>query len=115
MPAGLMASKPAFKAIPDGHSPFGFADSYDNFSDDEDEPVSQQVPLFQHEAGDTFGDVSYGGGVVEDYHHESRTPEDKDIDSEDIDINDPTLERFPSNREAIINTVRKLESGKRQF
>ncbi|KAK3302101.1 uncharacterized protein B0T15DRAFT_541953, partial [Chaetomium strumarium] len=33
------------------------------------------------------------------------------IDPDTIDPNDPTLERFPSNREEIIDTVRKLETG----
>jgi hypothetical protein len=32
-------------------------------------------------------------------------------DDEDIDLNDPTLVKFPSNREEIIDTVRKLEGG----
>lgn len=34
-----------------------------------------------------------------------------EYDTDNIDLNDPTLERFPSNREEIIDTVRKLEGG----
>lgn len=45
----------------------------------------------------------------EDGHAQTHPSDDVDLD--DIDLNDPTLERFPSNREGIMNTVRKLESG----
>jgi hypothetical protein len=34
-----------------------------------------------------------------------------EYDPDNIDLNDPTLERFPSNREEIIDVVRKLEGG----
>lgn len=34
-----------------------------------------------------------------------------EYDPDKIDFNDPTLERFPSNREEIIDAVRKLEGG----
>ena len=59
-----------------------------------------------------FDDVLYADNVVEDTRRNSRVFEEEDIDQDNIDVNDPTLERFPSNREAIIDTVLKLETGK---
>lgn len=41
------------------------------------------------------------------YHDQDNSPPVMD----DIDLNDPTLEPFPSNREDIINEVRKIETG----
>ncbi|KAK0646564.1 hypothetical protein B0T16DRAFT_413745 [Cercophora newfieldiana] len=94
--------------LPDGDPSYGFPKSNDTFSEDEDEMIGKQPPLFAHEALGMFDDVTYGENVVEDHHHEHhRAPEE--IDQDDIDINDPTLERFPSNREEIIETVRKLQ------
>lgn len=49
--------------------------------------------------------------VSEDVDQDNEIREETPLDEEDIDINDPTLERFPSNREEIIDTVRKLETG----
>jgi len=71
--------------------------------------ISNQPPLFAHEALGMYDDAS--NDVVEDHHRDSKVLEDEDIDQDDIDVNDPTLERFPSNREDIIDTVRKLETG----
>lgn len=54
--------------------------------------------------------------VDDEENHTSEYAEDRrpstvyDYD-EDIDLNDPTLVKFPSNREDIIDTVRKLEGG----
>ena len=41
-----------------------------------------------------------------DFHRHTR-----DYDPDDLDLNDPTLERFPSNREEIFDTVRRIETG----
>jgi len=49
--------------------------------------------------------------AIEDHHADARAPDDEDLDLDSIDVNDPTLERFPSKREEIIDTVRKLETG----
>lgn len=49
--------------------------------------------------------------VSEDVDQDNEIREEDLLDEESIDINDPTLERFPSNREEIIDTVRKLETG----
>lgn len=49
--------------------------------------------------------------VSEDVDQDNEIREESPLDEENIDINDPTLERFPSNRDEIIDTVRKLETG----
>lgn len=49
--------------------------------------------------------------VSEDMDKDNEIRKEIPLDEENIDINDPTLERFPSNRDEIIDTVRKLETG----
>ncbi|KAM7197730.1 hypothetical protein V8F33_005454 [Rhypophila sp. PSN 637] len=85
-----------------------------DFRDDDDE--TDKPPLFAHEC---VGMKDLNGAVHEDHVHEDNPEHDdhnqnqpvEEADLDEIDLNDPTLERFPSNREEIINTVRKLETG----
>ena len=80
-----------------------------NFRDDDD--VGDRPPLFAHECVGMYN--------AEELEAPNKSPEeDKDgdapaeeVDPDGIDMNDPTLERFPSNREGIMDTVRKLETG----
>ncbi|KAK4176095.1 hypothetical protein QBC36DRAFT_330058 [Triangularia setosa] len=70
--------------------------------------LALKSPLFPHECPSPPAP----GDAVERHENrdEDRSPID-DIDPDHIDLNDPTLERFPSNREGIIDTVRKLETS----
>jgi hypothetical protein len=106
-----MDPEPAFNILPDGDPSYALTGSSHAFFDGDDENSSNQPPLFAHEAVGMLDPVSYGEDIVEDARCHSSHSEDKDIDLDSIDVNDPTLERFPSNREAIIDTVRKLETG----
>lgn len=78
-------------------------------------------PLFAHECvgmydPDGADDVQTGAVDLEDdpvepeVHHQVPASEDQ-LDPNKVDINDPTIERFPSSRDEIIDTVRKLETG----
>ncbi|KAK0623512.1 hypothetical protein B0T14DRAFT_494978 [Immersiella caudata] len=109
--AELKKLKPEFNILLDDDPSYALTGSSHDFHDNENESSSAQPPLFAHEAVGMFDDVSYGDDVVEDFRRGSRAFEGEDIDQDNIDVNDPTLERFPSNREAIIDTVRKLETG----
>ncbi|EFQ28439.1 hypothetical protein CGRA01v4_07409 [Colletotrichum graminicola] len=66
-------------------------------------------PLFTHEALGSY--EPSGSGDEEDApkgldHHGT-----VDYDVDNYDLNDPTLERWPSNRSGIIDAVRKVETG----
>lgn len=75
-----------------------------------DEPYQQEnkAPLFAHECIGMYE----GEEIPEphDEHDDDRGP-GSDYDPDEYDLNDPTLERFPSNRDDIIDAVRKLEGG----
>jgi hypothetical protein len=103
-------AEPLFNILPDDDPSYALTGSSHAFFDGDDENSSNQPPLFAHEAVGMLDDDSYAD-VVEDARRHSSHVEDEDIDLDNIDVNDPTLERFPSNREAIIDTVRKLETG----
>jgi len=76
---------------------------------DSDDEMGGQPPLFAHEAMWSGESMPQSDG---DQHPDNKGWEDEiGPDEDDIDVNDPTLERFPSNREDIIDAVRKLESG----
>jgi hypothetical protein len=81
-----------------------------DFSLDQEGYIADKSPLFAHEAvglyesdeedqEDSEGDNAVDAAPVED------------IDPDNIDLNDPRLERFPSTREDIMDAVRKLETG----
>lgn len=67
----------------------------------------EPVPLFAHECAGLYEDDEIPGAAGID---ESR--ENKSLSQEpNEDFDDPTLERFPSNREEIVSTVRKVGTG----
>ena len=80
----------------------------------DDEHLGLKTPLFAHES---FGAYQ----VVDDgFDHEThgkvaKSPDSRrslsDYDGEGIDIDDPTLERFPSDRSSVLDTLRKIQSG----
>ncbi|KAK1751718.1 hypothetical protein QBC47DRAFT_74523 [Echria macrotheca] len=78
-----------------------------------------KAPLFAHECVGMYDDEEdvHGSSSEDDAHRNAHTPKEEDNhvgmseDGDEIDLNDPTLERFPSNREEIINRVRQLETG----
>ncbi|KAK4668580.1 uncharacterized protein QC764_708600 [Podospora pseudoanserina] len=72
-----------------------------------DELPALKSPLFPHECPSP---PTPGDAVERRESSDDRSPME-DIDPDQIDLNDPTLERFPSNREEIIDTVRKLETS----
>ncbi|KAK3379576.1 hypothetical protein B0T24DRAFT_523218 [Lasiosphaeria ovina] len=82
--------------------------------EDEDDEHDHKPPLFSYEYAGLYDD---DGGpradeAEEARQHEGKSPkEEEELDLDNIDVNDPTLERFPSNREEIIDTVRKIETG----
>jgi hypothetical protein len=110
--ADIVQSIPRLEVRPpeyDDMDPYGF---------DEPLPSVTKAPLFAHEC---VGMELYEGDDVPgapEEEHDRQSPDNEEAhntgaeyDDEDIDLNDPTLERFPSNREEIIDTVRKLEGG----
>lgn len=71
-------------------------------------------PLFAHECcGETtYSDdepKSPGSTVLDRVHHGS-----VDYDLDKYDLNDPSLERWPSDRKSIIDAVRKVETGRNE-
>ncbi|EAQ90919.1 hypothetical protein CHGG_02854 [Chaetomium globosum CBS 148.51] len=81
---------------------------------DEDGYITDKSPLFSHECAGMYesdGELGEDEGGEEDLrttHVESFGPQ---MDLNKVDLNDPTLERFPSSRGDIMDAVRKLESG----
>lgn len=78
--------------------------------DHQDEYVADNSPLFSHECVGMYEPDEAPGGDEEDESVLHAT-EVQDFDPHKVDLNDPTLEHFPSARDDIIDTVRKLESG----
>jgi hypothetical protein len=84
----------------------------EEFLGDQDEYIADKSPLFAHECVGLYESSAEATPA-------DTEPEDLavgraalgEIDADEIDPNDPTLERFPSQREDIMDTVRKLESG----
>lgn len=86
----------------------------DDFLGYDDEVVEQAPPLFAHECIGMYddGDDAEERDVDErDVHHEVETHDQSEVDDDHVDLNDPMLERFPSDRDEIIDAVRKLETG----
>ncbi|KAL2128008.1 hypothetical protein VTI74DRAFT_9854 [Chaetomium olivicolor] len=98
----------------EGH-PFKVQPLGDEFGDDQEGYIADKSPLFAHECAGMYnpeetGEVDFG---EEEEEEEEAYPAAavEDIDYDKVDLNDPTLERFPSNREEIMDAVRKLETG----
>lgn len=67
----------------------------------------EPVPLFAHECAGLYEDDDISGAMdVEESDTSNIRPHEHHEDFED-----PTLERFPSNKDEIISTVRKVETG----
>ncbi|KAK4190341.1 hypothetical protein QBC35DRAFT_378029 [Podospora australis] len=74
--------------------------------------LEHKPPLFAHElAGVPSPDGEIREPELEEEHYHADRSPIEDIDPDEVDLNDPTLERFPSNREEIIEKVRKLETS----
>ncbi len=93
-------------------SPFGILAHGEDFFRGQDDVPEHTPPLFSHEAVGMYdlGEDEQVSDMNGESHHEPVSP-DEELDPDKVDINDPSLERFPSNREEIIDTVRKLETG----
>ncbi|KAK3944672.1 hypothetical protein QBC46DRAFT_337359 [Diplogelasinospora grovesii] len=83
---------------------------HDEQLDDRDDHGDHKPPLFSHECIGMYNPEEVHEGDEYEENHEQEVVADE-FGPDDIDVNDPTLERFPSNREEIIDTVRKLETG----
>ncbi|KAK3692936.1 hypothetical protein B0T22DRAFT_436155 [Podospora appendiculata] len=84
----------------------------DDVQADQPEHGDHRPPLFAHEA---VGMYDTEAVEVPSENEAEEKPADetpgKDYNADSIDVNDPTLEPFPSSRDEIIDTVRKLETG----
>ncbi len=89
--------------------PFTIQSRGDDFLDDQDGYIADKSPLFAHECPGLYE----SDGEVDQAESDGSLHVDhvRDFDDGPIDLNDPTLERFPSSREDIIDAVRKLETG----
>lgn len=93
--------------------PFEVQPGGGEFSDDQDGYIADKSPLFAHERVglDESDDEREDEYEEEEYESAPYSAAIEDIDPDSVDLNDPTLERFPSNREDIMDAVRKLETG----
>ena len=101
-----------FEIRPDSASARG--GQIDDFFGYDEEVVEQAPPLFAHECigmYDDGDDVDERDVEERDFQHEVETHDQSEVDHDSVDLNDPTLVRFPSNRDEIIDAVRKLETG----
>ncbi|KAL2015589.1 hypothetical protein VTK56DRAFT_5201 [Thermocarpiscus australiensis] len=84
----------------------------DVLSEDQEEYIAHTSPLFAHECAGLYEwDQEVRPPDTEEEYAPARRTSSEDIDPDAVDLNDPTLERFPSNREEIVDTVRKLGTG----
>lgn len=92
----------AFEVQGPGEEPLG----------DHDEYIADKSPLFAHECvGLRMPDEEARPADDETQDYAGGTEPLKDINPDKLDLNDPTLERFPSRRDDIIEAMRKLETG----
>ncbi|GAB1320563.1 hypothetical protein MFIFM68171_10773 [Madurella fahalii] len=92
----------AFEVQGPGEESFGDQDGY----------IADKSPLFAHECVGLYESDEEAGPANNETEDYVGGPEPKeDIDPDKLDLNDPTLERFPSRRDDIIDTMRKLETG----
>ncbi|KAK4247762.1 hypothetical protein C7999DRAFT_31839 [Corynascus novoguineensis] len=90
--------------------PFRAPPRGEEFSDEQEESIADKSPLFAHECVGMYEpEENSSEGEEDDAAYAA--PPFEDIDPNKVDLNDPTLERFPSNRDEIMDTVRKLETG----
>jgi hypothetical protein len=82
----------------------------EEFPDDQEGYIADKSPLFAHECLGMY-EPDVENGEEEEDDEPPYGPPVEDIDPKKIDLNDPTLERFPSDRDDIIEAVRKLETG----
>ncbi|KAK3906329.1 hypothetical protein C8A05DRAFT_11915 [Staphylotrichum tortipilum] len=83
-----------------------------DFLDDQDGYIADRSPLFAHECIGLYeSDDELDPEPVVEEEPAPRSALSGDLANGEIDLNDPTLERFPSNREDIMDAVRKLETG----
>ncbi|KAK1996756.1 hypothetical protein LX36DRAFT_579835 [Colletotrichum falcatum] len=80
----------------------------DKYSEDMDNVDDGSTPLFAHEA---LGPYESSGSDEDDASKGLDHHGIVDYDVDKYDLNDPTLERWPSNRSGIIDAVRKVETG----
>jgi hypothetical protein len=89
---------------------------------DPDSDIAHKSPLFSYECAGLYDSDEEArlASVAEDYDAFEDDEEDDyvgysapvdDIDPDKVDINDPTLERFPSARDDIMDAVRKIGTG----
>ncbi|POR34082.1 Uncharacterized protein TPAR_05685 [Tolypocladium paradoxum] len=73
-----------------------------------------KTPLFAHESFGAY-EVVDDGFDHETYDKAAKSPDSRpslsDYGAGDVDIDDPTLERFPSDRSSVLDTLRKIQSG----
>ncbi|TDZ39753.1 hypothetical protein CTRI78_v010465 [Colletotrichum trifolii] len=79
--------------------------------DEEDVADDGPPPLFSHEA---LGSYEPEASDEEDEAARTSNHGTVDYDVDKYDLNDPTLERLPSSRDAIMDAVRKVETGRNE-
>lgn len=72
--------------------------------------IDLKSPLFAHEC---LGAYEISDDILDDDTTDKKIPRKSHstLGKEDIDLNDPTLEEFPCDREAIMGTLRKIQSS----
>lgn len=72
--------------------------------------IELKSPLFAHEC---LGAYEISDDIIDDDMTEMKIPRKShsSLDGDDVDLNDPTLEEFPCDREAILGTLRKIQSS----
>lgn len=79
---------------------------------DQDEYIADKSPLFAHECAGLYeSDQEAMPADIETRDHAEAAEPMEDADSSKVDLDDPTLERFPSGLDDIMDTVRRLETG----
>lgn len=77
-----------------------------------DEPL--ELPLLAHERLGAYvadeSDMSYGTRTT-DAHQQSPLPISKNHTFDEIDMGDPTIEKFPSDRSSIMDALRKIQTS----
>jgi hypothetical protein len=91
--------------------PFAVQPRGGDFSLDQEGYIADKSPLFAHEAVGLYESDEEADREDSESDNAVDAAPVEDIDPDNIDLNDPTLERFPSTREDIMDTVRKLETG----
>ena len=80
----------------------------------DDYKLELKTPLFAHESFGAY-EVVDDGFDHETHEKAAKSPDSRlsmsDYGAEDIDMDDPTLERFPSDRLSVIGTLRKIQAG----